>query len=546
MFEYLLSTSYSGFDYWEYKGIDFKSYFANLKNFISKKDTVLTSEFEDELSKILKQIYDGHIALIGSGYNWAYRHKSVYYCDILVEKRDTSVYEVIDSQIDMVKVGDLFTQKHRDNYLFRTLSATGKYHYLIGVFSFDAVSSRNLSFNDKTIQIPFHKSRLIHAKFDDSKPFYIERKNNIPIVRVTSFADGLYPEMKKFMELGYNLKNEDKIIVNLFYNGGGSSVFPQGFIQNLNGKIQWETHWAILKSPAITEYYAKYDLSSMPNISPEFRNLIVHHKNLYKNYRRSPLKTWEFDFTDKLKQSGSYTGTLILLTNRRVLSAGEGMVGASQSVENRIIIGENTGGSAQFSSTCGYYLPNSKFIAHLPRQLILIPGLEECVGYLPDYWLDTMEPMKEVINWLDDPDNYQFNYSGTYAEMLDKINLSPAFPEDMNITSPGSKVPKTLGEFSGKWYGVWGGILDHILIVEKINDNLEANAIYSWGIAYQWNLNQPGWKRYTGKFEGNMLILTDEDNRIIIKYRLNSDGTLDASYKRPGIFSRTTMTKIND
>ena len=72
--------------------------------------------------------------------------------------------------------------------------------------------------------------------------------------------------MKKFMESGNELRNESTIIVNLFYNGGGSSVFPQTFIQNLNGMSQWEIHWAMLTSPVVTEYFAKYDLSSMPDI----------------------------------------------------------------------------------------------------------------------------------------------------------------------------------------------------------------------------------------------------------------------------------------
>ncbi|KPK92991.1 hypothetical protein AMJ80_06210 [bacterium SM23_31] len=84
------------------------------------------------------------------------------------------------------------------------------------MFSFAVITSRELSFKDKTIHIPFHKSRLIYSKFNDPEPFYIEWKNNIPIVRVSGFADRLYQEMKKFMESGNDLKNENMIIVNLY------------------------------------------------------------------------------------------------------------------------------------------------------------------------------------------------------------------------------------------------------------------------------------------------------------------------------------------
>ena len=230
MFEYLLSTSYSGFDYWKYKGVDFKSYFMDLKNFISKIDKVPVYEFENEISKFLRQIYDGHISLIGTGYNQAYKHKSVYFCDIIVEKNDDGSFKVIDSQFELVKNGDIFTQENAEDFLFKTLSATCKNHYLVGVFTFDIITSQNLSFNGKMIQVPFHGSHLKYANFNDPEPFYIKRENDIPIVRVSGFADQLYPQMKKFMNSANDLKDEKTIIVNLFYNGGGSSVFPQGFI----------------------------------------------------------------------------------------------------------------------------------------------------------------------------------------------------------------------------------------------------------------------------------------------------------------------------
>ena len=546
MFEYLLATSYAGFEYWKYKGVDFKSCFADLRNLINEKDSVLVYEFEKDLSKILKQIYDGHIALIGSGYNQAYRHKTIYFCDILVEKTNNDLLIVIDSENNMVEKGDIFTQKDREKHLFRTLSPPGKEHYLIGILSFDVITSEELSFNDKIVRIPFHKSRLLYAKFEDPSPFYIERKNNIPIIRLTSFENRLYSDMKKFMESGNELKDENTIVVNLFYNGGGSSVFPKTFIQNLNEKSEWEMSWAMLTSPPITQYFASFDLSSIPDISPEFKNLIKTNNEKNEKFRESPAKNWEFGSIRKQNKTGSYKGTLILLTNRKVLSGGEAMVGYSKSINNRILIGENTGGVAQFSDACEYYLPNSKFIAKIPRQLLLIPDLEECVGFLPDYWLDSMEPIEEVLRWLENPENYQFQFSCSYNEMLANKNLAPTLPDNVKIIPPGPKVPKTLREFSGKWLGVSEGVLDHLLVVEKISDNLEVNAIFSWGVAYQWNINQPGWQRYNGKFENQELVLTDEKYQIEIRFKFNVDGNLDETYERPGVFSRATLVKLDN
>ncbi len=128
--------------------------------------------------------------------------------------------------------------------------------------------------------------------------------------------------------------------------------------------------------------------------------------------------------------------------------------------------------------------------------------------------------------------------------MLEKNKLAPLLPADIKIISPYSKVPSALRAFSGKWFGISDGILDHILVVEEINDNMEVSAIYSWGVAYQWNISHPGWQRYTGKFQNQKLILKDEKNKIKITYMFNSDNTLDETYERPGVFSHTTLTRI--
>ncbi len=544
MFEYLLKTSYSGFEYWEKHGVDFNSFFANLKKFAQANDSVLTYDFEMEITKILQQIRDGHITITGLESHHAYRHKSVYYCDVLLEETSDGTLQVLSSQNDAIEIGDLFTQQDSSKYLFKTLSPTDKYHYLVGMLSYAPVSSRMLSFNNNPVRIPFHESRLINATFDDPEPFYISRVDSIPIVRVKSFAEKYYPEMQKFMQAGNDLRNEDIVIVNLFYNGGGSSVFPQSFIRNMNGKVGWETDWAILKSPAITEFYAKYNLDSSQEISPDFMELVTSHIELCDKYRNTPVKHWEFASVQKLETPGNYNGTLVLLTNRRVLSAGENMVGASKSIQNGIVIGENTGGSGQFSSTCDYYLPNSRIVAHIPRQLILIPDFEECVGFMPDYWMDTEEPVEEVLDWLDDPENYQFEYSTSYTEMFDRGKTSPSLPSDLNIIYPRSSVPQALRAFSGKWFGVADGVLEHVLVVESIDENLEVNAVYSWGIAYQWNITKPGWQRYKGTFEGEKLILTDKSSKIVITYKIVSDSTLHETYQRPGVNSQTVMRKL--
>lgn len=247
----------------------------------------------------------------------------------------------------------------------------------------------------------------------------------------------------------------------------------------------------------------------------------------------------------KLKIPGKFQGKFVVLTNRRVLSAGENLVGASESITNRVTVGENTGGVAQFSSKCAYTLPYSRLVLNLPRQLIFIPGLEECVGYLPDYWLDTNEPLNEVIKWLKTPEEYQFEYSQSYTELLGTLEMSAAPPPDSKISPPGGHIPDSLAQFSGKWFGVNDGVLDHLLVVEKINNPNDVQAVYAWGVAYQWGVNQPGWERFNGVFEGDKLVLKRVGGGLTMSYWMNPDGSMSSVYERPGINSQADLTKLD-
>ncbi len=541
MMQYLWTTSYSGYEYWMEKGVDFESHITGLKELARSTPRLSTREFENQAAAILQEILDGHLSIVGEGYHAAYRHKSVYFADILVELSGADLYRVISSKNEVVEEGAVFTQENPDPYLFRTLSAPGKEQFLLGNMALSHTNDLELSFDNKTLTVPLHKSRLLFSRFDDPQSYFITHTGDIPIVRITGFGDELYPQMQEFMQAGVELKNETTILINLFNNGGGSSVFPQTFLANLNGPVQWETYWGELTSPAISEYYSTLDLDH--GASPALKGLKSRYASQFIQLKRFPMRSWRFSNTKKHNSPGSYKGQLILLTNRRVLSAGENLVGASGSIKNRVVIGENTGGVAQFSSTVPYVLPHSRLVLNLPRQLIFIPGLEECVGYLPDYWLDTSDPVQEVVSWLKDPGTYQFSYTQSFAELMKEMAMEIVLPEDIQITAPSSEMEPWQSRFAGKWFGVNDGILDHMLVVEKMQSSQDITGIYAWGVAYQWGISSPGWMRLQGHFSGRNLILNQEGSSIVITYTLNPDGSMTSVYERPGIVSRAQLTR---
>ena len=194
MLEYLVTTSYSGYEYWEKMGVDFEAYFDRLRSFVHEKQIIDTYALEEAISSILEQFRDGHISFVGEGYHGAYHHKAVYYSDVLIEKTSDGQYEVINSKNRVVETGSIFTELAPETYLFQTLSAPGKDQYLLGVFSYKMISNMELSFNGNLLDVPFHKSRLLNARFEDHSQYYITQKNDIPVLRITGFADALYPQ----------------------------------------------------------------------------------------------------------------------------------------------------------------------------------------------------------------------------------------------------------------------------------------------------------------------------------------------------------------
>ena len=73
-----------------------------------------------------------------------------------------------------------------------------------------------------------------------------------------------------------------------------------------------------------------------------------------------------------------------------------------------LLCNRNTGSSAESGNAFWYYLPNS-FIHISLASMVGFNGedYEEGIGFCPDYWLDSLEPIEEVINWIKNSD-YKF------------------------------------------------------------------------------------------------------------------------------------------
>lgn len=418
-FEYLLETAFSGREYWEKQGCDFNEIYSKLNEFVGNKEIICVLDLENYMYSLLKgKILDSHFSIRGHKYHGFTKQKRIYFADILLNKNRGGRFIVIDSRVESVSVGSVFNDKDRENYVFKTLSPKGSEHYLVGNWSYEKITEMNLYFDGKSTSVPFHTTRLKEAKFSKKPIFKVDTIENIPVVRSSTFMNPKenIPLLTAFEEYGKNLKNEEKFILNICNNDGGSSIHPLHFVQNFNTTVDAKDFTAFLFSPSISQMYAQAVISDYPEIFEqpgveEYRNEVLKHQELLEQYKKNPKKEWEFKIDTSISQQGTYKGTMVVLMNRNTESSGETAVYYSKSVKNAISVGENTYGAGMFSPAMKYYLPNSKICMQIAHHIDFIPGFQESIGFIPDYWLDSDYPVEEIVKWLNNPETYQFKFS---------------------------------------------------------------------------------------------------------------------------------------
>jgi dienelactone hydrolase len=97
-------------------------------------------------------------------------------------------------------------------------------------------------------------------------------------------------------------------------------------------------------------------------------------------------------------------------------------------------------------------------------------------------------------------------------------------PPDVAVTPPGPEVPEAFARFSGAWgRGAWGGVLPHVLVVERVTAGGEVMAVYAFGEAAEPQV-PAGYVRVAGRIdEEGALVLPLARGRGVAEYRLAGD-----------------------
>lgn len=97
-------------------------------------------------------------------------------------------------------------------------------------------------------------------------------------------------------------------------------------------------------------------------------------------------------------------------------------------------------------------------------------------------------------------------------------------PDNVNIRTPSADVPERYAGFSGRWGpGKWDDELCHVLVVETVDSEGEAEVIYSWGTSERWNIRQAGWVRVMGRVLGAKLKIKLYDGKVDVNYWLDGE-----------------------
>jgi vacuolar-type H+-ATPase subunit E/Vma4 len=423
MLEYILDTAYSGRTYWANHGINFPALAQALRAYVAalNSDEVSVARLEEITFEHLRNMTDGHTKIIGQATRELAREFRPCFAEVVVEKKPGGII-VVDSQEKNVAVGDEYTGSREQ--LFRTLSRAGTEQYLVGVLSASRVDTLSVAFKNTPQQVRLHPCRIGDVNYGGRQPVESREVQAIPVVRVSSFLGRFDGPLRAFAESGKSFKERNVVVWDVLSNDGGDASYARRFVENLNGQAVGFQYLLTLHSPAIAQAYlpgknlwlkdfmpaewlrADVDLQSLP---PEVREIRKAAEREAEEMKQNPRMYWEIISAPSVAE-GRFKGKLVVLSNHRVGSSANNALALAKSVPGCVVVGGNSSSGFTFAEVVTYCLKHTAIKLRLPRKITIHPDFDNEKGFLPDYWLDSTNPVEEVVRWLTNPESYQFSY----------------------------------------------------------------------------------------------------------------------------------------
>jgi len=391
---YLLSHGYSGYEYFRTKG-DFDQAKNNILEKLKANPVWSTQDFSQVIYDHLSFVHDGHFRV---GYHWYHTHEDFWYnASHELEKTGGEYTFTADEAVWTVVT---VNGQSPEEFVFPSLNARGKPVYILGVLSQyppePVILEATSGYEQKKLEIQFYRS-----DFTSEDIFSEDDYNGIPVVTMRTFFVTYTDELEQFLETAEPYKEEKYLILDIRGNEGGHSYWGETWVTTFTGE---KPHWYF----TFTELVSRTTLMGNINLfltfserNPKvdiFKTRLKYFEEEMDSFEMEPVPHWGSLYIPDLQLIPNTT-TVIVLTDKDVMSAGEAFIGYLRQMENVIFVGENTYGGITFLPFTLHQLPHSKFPAHLACSLHVPADLEiiEERGFYPDLWVPADKALGYVV-----------------------------------------------------------------------------------------------------------------------------------------------------
>ncbi|MCA9424725.1 MAG: hypothetical protein KC994_06600 [Candidatus Omnitrophica bacterium] len=420
--ERVIKQGYSGYDVLGAEGMDWESFFQGLARDVATREDWRQSEFLDLLRGYLQRIPDLHFGVFDRG-QWlpARQPERVFLTGIRVRKEGAAPLIVVEAPRGHSETvgSELVTidGETSSDFLFETLPGkSGARDYYLGKWSTESepapVGIEVKTPEGKSVQ---WKQELhspgVRLKSSSGRPF---RLTYIPFPRIEirTFSALVGLDLDQFRESAERAKDFDSVVVDLRGNQGGSDRYAREWLETLFGAPAKGWNISELVSPVTLQgnvLLHQWLLSHARNGAEKKEiggRLAYAIEQLDQAEKESIERHWEKFSGESMSDPQTnqpFNGKLVLLVDSNTSSSAETFVLMARQFPQTVVLGENTHGMARFGEIKLYRLPNSGFWIQAGSKHFEDPSgrFEEGRGFLPDYWLETSDPISGILERLD-------------------------------------------------------------------------------------------------------------------------------------------------
>jgi hypothetical protein len=248
-----------------------------------------------------------------------------------------------------------------------------------------------------------------------------------PRLEIRTFSNLAGDVLKSFLQTAEELRSEPAVIVDLRGNRGGSDLFAKQWFAALLGEAPkgWEIRELLspvtlqgdvllhrwLLERASSPYAREQAGGRLAYFQQRLRvaeeaGIERHWKTPDEGTRagsampeNSGLSAESLDRSGGVSSQRGFAGRLIVLVDRGTCSSAETFVLMAKRLPGTVLLGENTGGMAEFGEIKLYTLPHSGIQAQVGSKKFqdTSGAFAEGLGFKPDYWLDSSHPISSIL-----------------------------------------------------------------------------------------------------------------------------------------------------